>query len=213
MTYPLNKFYCFNKAISNKICNLILKETSYLNKEKGLIGDEKVDLLNNNQKIEHFQKIKQHRNSDVVFLSKTYIYQQVIPFVNFANKIAQWNYSFLYPETCQYTEYSGEQYYNWHQDCNDNPYDNSDKLARKLSCSILLNDPNEYDGGDLQFCWLDDEESGLKIKPTISSMNKYNIRQKGSIAIFPSFIHHRVTPVTRGTRKSLVIWFKGVPLI
>jgi PKHD-type hydroxylase len=67
---------------------------------------------------------------------------------------------------------------------------------RKLSVTVQLSDPDEYDGGDLQF-W---------------TGGQYPIsgpRGKGNVVIFPSFLLHRVTPVTTGTRKSFVLWLGG----
>ena len=94
----------------------------------------------------------------------------------------------------QFTEYhaTSSDHYVWHDDClgdKDGPYD------RKLSLSLQLSDPRDYDGGKLQFAM--DEE----ISTSASG--------QGDIVIFPSFRRHRVTPVTRGTRYSLVAWAEG----
>jgi PKHD-type hydroxylase len=67
--------------------------------------------------------------------------------------------------------------------------------ARKLSLVLQLSDPSEYEGGELQ---------------TMSGPNHCAVdRQKGLIAAFPSYMLHRVTPVTKGTRYSLVVWICG----
>ena len=73
---------------------------------------------------------------------------------------------------------------------------------RKLSMIINLTDPNEYKGGELQFDFRN-EAAGKNIH-TCEAM-----KEKGSIVIFPSFVWHRVTPVTEGTRYSLVNWIVG----
>lgn len=67
--------------------------------------------------------------------------------------------------------------------------------TRKLSFSIQLSDPDEYEGGDL----------------IIHSDGRANVveRKKGLIVFFPSFTDHEVTPVTKGIRKSLVGWIHG----
>jgi PKHD-type hydroxylase len=75
---------------------------------------------------------------------------------------------------------------------------NDDFYHRKLSCVIQLSDPTEYDGGDLV---LNPEASPLPLAE--------DIRMQGSITYFPSFVRHRVTPVTRGKRYSLTAWFEG----
>ena len=95
----------------------------------------------------------------------------------------------------QYTEYYGNNKgkYDWHVDLMDH-----NTYKRKLSMTIQLSSPDEYEGGVLQ--------------TTIGGSNLVNVpKHKGLITIFPSYILHRVTPVTKGTRKSLVAWFGGKP--
>ena len=67
---------------------------------------------------------------------------------------------------------------------------------RKISLVVFLSDTKDYDGGDFEF----QEEAKIPA-------------EKGSILIFPSFLSHRVTPVTRGLRYSLVNWFIGPALV
>jgi PKHD-type hydroxylase len=99
-------------------------------------------------------------------------------------------------ENLQYTEYD-ESYqgrYDWHFDVGEGPLN----CGRKLSVSIQLSDPSEYDGGDLQFS-LDGDRTVIAEK------------DQGTMIIFPSYLRHRVTPVTRGARRSLVTWITGPP--
>ena len=96
-------------------------------------------------------------------------------------------------EFAQYTEYPEGGFYDWH-------FDNDVNMAheppvRKISMTCLLSPENEFEGGDLE---LTKEGQVAKIK-------------QGHIIFFASFIRHRVAPVTRGTRKSLVMWFGGTP--
>lgn len=96
----------------------------------------------------------------------------------------------------QYTKYSADENgkYDWHCDtfwANPTAYD------RKISIVIQLSDAADYDGGDFQ---IDQQYPQL---PTDQ------IRTKGSVIVFPSFLNHRVTPVTRGERRSLVSWIQG----
>ena len=76
--------------------------------------------------------------------------------------------------------------------------------VRKLSMTLNLTDPDDYKGGDLKFDF--GPHAGRGRFKTCKE-----IRPRGSIIIFPSFIHHQVTPVTSGTRYSLVIWSLGKP--
>ena len=124
-------------------------------------------------------------------------------------------------ETIQYTKYGVGDYYNWHQDSGNNQYykpikneqpaegslDNNDEflinsvkinceIVRKISFSIQLSDPDDYEGGNLQ---LMDENRKSYIAP----------RQRGSIILFDSRTPHRVQKVRRGERKSIVGWVVG----
>ena len=97
-------------------------------------------------------------------------------------------------EQAQYTEYSDGGFYNWHMDNGVN-FESGNEPVRKISMSLLLNHESEFDGGDLELC-----EEG-KVAPL----------KQGHAIFFASFLNHRVKPVTRGTRKSLVMWFGGTP--
>ena len=80
---------------------------------------------------------------------------------------------------------------------------------RKLSMTCQLTDGSEYKGGELEFDF-------RNYDPHMRDESKHRIQckeilRKGSIIIFPSFVWHRVKPVTSGTRYSLVVWHLGQP--
>lgn len=105
-----------------------------------------------------------------------------------------WNYDLWgFFDAFQYTVYDGARgdHFEWHEDRGDG----SSRPQRKLSLTLLLTDPTEYDGGDFEIF--------------NGGSTKITAKDKGTIIIFPSFIQHRVTPVTRGIRKSLVGWCCG----
>ena len=92
----------------------------------------------------------------------------------------------------QFTKYTAPgQHYTWHCDRG------GGMGVRKMSVSLLLSDPDDYDGGDLQFKFGEEEQTAE--------------RERGIMTLFPSWSLHRVTPVTRGTRYSLVAWTSGPP--
>ena len=70
---------------------------------------------------------------------------------------------------------------------------------------MSLADGNEYEGGDLEFDLRNRGDSQSVIQTSKEA------RVKGSVIVFPSFVWHRVAPVTKGTRYSLVIWNLGFP--
>lgn len=91
-------------------------------------------------------------------------------------------------EAFQVATYNEGDHYDWHIDLGE-----GDNSTRKLAISVQLSDENDYEGGDLDF---------MKLETP-------SIRSQGSIIFFPSFMYHRVLPVTRGCRKSLVAWVHG----
>ena len=95
-------------------------------------------------------------------------------------------------ENLQYTVYDGKEggHYDWHID-----YGRNSHKPRKISLSVQLSDPSHYEDCDLQF----QIGSGVTTAP----------RTRGTVIAFPSFFLHRVTPVTAGVRKSLVLWATG----
>jgi PKHD-type hydroxylase len=72
--------------------------------------------------------------------------------------------------------------------------------------TVSLSNPEDYEGGELEF---DFRNNDLDKKQNIIKCDQ--IKPRGSIVVFPSFIWHRVKPVTKGTRYSLVIWNLGYP--
>jgi len=96
-------------------------------------------------------------------------------------------------EMAQYTEYPEGGFYDWHVDNDVNCA--NEPPVRKISMTILLSPENEFEGGDLE---LVKEGQAAKIK-------------QGHAIFFASFIRHRVAPVIKGNRKSLVMWFGGTP--
>ena len=95
-------------------------------------------------------------------------------------------------EKIQYSIYDGAEggHYGWHMD-----HGPHNPKPRKLSMSVQLTDPSQYEGCDLQF----------QVSDKIGSAP----RQRGAVIVFPSFVLHRVTPITSGVRKALVVWATG----
>ena len=92
----------------------------------------------------------------------------------------------------QFTKYTEPgQHYTWHVDRG------RGHGVRKLSLSLQLSDPETYEGGDLELRFGEEPQKAG--------------RERGMITLFPSWALHRVTPVTKGTRYSLVAWVSGPP--
>tara|TARA_B100000963_G_scaffold40743_1_gene30330 strand:- start:140 stop:733 length:594 start_codon:yes stop_codon:yes gene_type:complete len=96
-------------------------------------------------------------------------------------------------ENAQFTEYPVGGFYDWHMDCDINMQ--HEPPVRKISMTLLLNDPSEFEGGHLE----------------LGAPGKFGELKQGHAIAFASFINHRVQPVKRGVRQSLVVWFGGKP--
>jgi PKHD-type hydroxylase len=120
-----------------------------------------------------------------------WLHEKLGDMVNIANK-ELWRFDIAgMAESIQYAEYPADGgHYDWHMDTGPDQFS-----RRKISITVQLSDPSEYEGGDLQ----------LKI----NSGHQNTPKGFGTVVIFPSYLLHRVTPVTGGLRKSLVLWITG----
>lgn len=136
------------------------------------------------------------RKSSVMFLENTkendWIYNRMAGLAVNCNNERYWFDLLGFHQELQLTKYSEGDFFDWHLD-----FGAGEISARKLSITIQLSDPDEYEGGDLQFMMNQKVENAP--------------REKGTVIIFPSFIMHRVTPITKGTRQSIVGWVSGPP--
>lgn len=172
------------------------------------------------------------RDSKVAWLSDQWLYELIHPYVHEANRKAKWNWEWDYSEPFQFTVYEPGGLYSWHKDgysdhtkifrkyirgvtpiplkpdgrfppnyCSD---PNMVGKIRKISVTINLCEPGTYDGGNLKFDF--GQHNGSEQFHECDE-----IRDQGSMIVFPSFLPHCVTPITRGTRYSLVLWNLGRP--
>tara|TARA_R110001599_G_C11988523_1_gene635725 strand:- start:144 stop:692 length:549 start_codon:yes stop_codon:yes gene_type:complete len=150
-------------------------------------------LLNN------FEEILKIRESKVVFTSEQWLYDIVFDYMYTANKNSGWNFEVDAAEDMQITKYDVGGHYDFHPDGDGlTTYKNIenkflDGKTRKISMTIVLN--NDYEGGEFEFLG---DEVILKEKA-------------GTIIVFPSYKVHKVRPITKGIRYSLVVWFVGTP--
>lgn len=143
---------------------------------------------------------KSYRSSQIRWLPLNYetqpIYDKLVKLAKKANK-EMWKFHITnMKDELQFTEYNDEDegHYDWHMD-----FGGKRSSTRKLSMVVQLTDPEEYEGGRLQFM-----------------MNRDIIDapiEKGTVIFFPSYLMHRVTKVEKGKRNSLVCWFHGPPFI
>ena len=215
-----NYYYYFKSALSPKICDDIVAYGKAHQTEMAVTGglgrDENKDAYkaDGTMKKGAVKNLQKKRKSEIVWMNDKWIYKEIHPFIHRANKEADWNFEWDWSESCQFTKYGVGQHYGWHCDSWDKPYDKPDDLnshgkIRKLSVTVSLSDPSEYEGGNLEFDFRNQVDWERNKKSKIKECTE--IRPRGSIIVFPSFVWHRVNPVTRGTRYSLVIWNLGRP--
>lgn len=183
LIYPV---YWYENAFSDDSIKIIEEAAKQAKKEEGLINSS-----NNKQEVQD-----DIRKSNVKWLHSNIdgmqeIYRKCVTYVNSANA-DNFCLSLIGMETLQYTEYDSSYsgFYVKHIDASlalTDPLKN-----RELSFSIQLSEPDEYEGGELIIYSGSDEIVAPK--------------SKGTIVFFNSYVTHEVTPVTSGTRKSLVSW-------
>ena len=141
------------------------------------------------------------RRGSVAWLPRTdvsnqWIYSRLLEVIKTANN-ELWGFDVIgFWEDCQYTTYNGDKeggdHYGYHLDI-----DGEAGAQRKISIVLQLTDPSEYEGGELEI---------------LTNENPYwAAKEKGSCLLFPSFCLHKVHPVTKGRRNSLVLWASGIP--
>lgn len=175
--------------------------------QNGFLDIKDLKKLRDNLKLIPYQqaeianlKVDDYRKSEIKWITHSkewdWLFVKIIKYVQDINKKSyNFNLATLY-ENIQYTEYSSNYkgHYGWHMDASGNyPFN-----LRKISISIQLSSPDEYEGGDLEIFNGTTLDTPFIVPKT-----------RGTICIFPSFLLHRVTPVTKGTRRSLVVWVGG----
>ena len=174
-------YYYFDDAFTEDELTKIHNTANMYPKEAGtVVGDSEV--------------VSDYRKSTVIWVPEEnknmWLYNKISELAHVANT-QMWNYDIWgYGDALQYTIYEGNGgHYDWHADL-------GPKISnRKLSCVLQLSDADDYEGGELQFN---------------NGAGSVNVgKRKNRIVFFSSFVLHRVTPVTKGTRISLVTWLSG----
>lgn len=183
----------YEDAVSPEICNSIISRFNEENFRSGVVGAGGQGRVDTNI-----------RDAEVQWAPKYDLVESILTrFIIQANQEALWNFDITEPELVQIGKYKEGQFYGQHIDCyikgsdiigtgNGNAVVVPLLTQRKISASLLLNDESDYDGGDL-----------IVIEEVIQR------KKQGTIIVFPSFMAHKVTPVTRGVRYSAVCWMTG----
>jgi len=184
---PLSNFFYFEQGLTPEQADRVVEMAKQLPTKDGTVFDSG----------DSTSVVRSYRKSKIRWIPKTepfmWLYLELANLINTANK-RMWNFDIQgMQEDIQFTEYhSNEQgFYDWHVDVGEST------SMRKISIVVMLSDPADYEGGLLQ----------LKTGQTERTVP----RAKGTVILFPPYILHRVTPVTAGTRRTLVLWVSGPP--
>lgn len=180
-------FWAWEKELSGETCDHIISLAKKYELEDGVIGgnDEKPGVV-----------VKDKRNSGIRWIDDNFLSNAIFGFATKAND-SSWGLNVEARSSLQFTEYTVDQYYGWHMDT----FMLEDGM-RKLSIIIQLTDPSDYEGGDFQFRLHGGQVDDVPM-----------LRQRGTVLVFPSWIEHQVTPVTKGKRQTLVAWMSGPALV
>ena len=204
-----NYYWYFKSALTPKFCDDVIKHGLNKKETMALTGGYEDKKLSKNE----IKNMQRKRKSNVTWFNDSWIYKEIQPYVHQANKLANWNFQWDHSESCQFTKYKKNQYYDWHSDSWEKVYNKPGTedhgKIRKLSVTCQLTDGSEYKGGELEFDFRNYEPHMREEAKHLKQAKE--ILSKGSIIVFPSFVWHRVKPVTEGTRYSLVLWNLGYP--
>ena len=205
-----NYYYYFQSALTPRFCDELVKYGKLQQEQIALTGGQ-TEKVNKGKPLDDkdILDLKKKRDSNIAWLNDRWIYKEIQPFIHQANRLANWNFDWDFSESCQFTKYGPGQHYGAHCDSWESAYANADNKdtfgkIRKLSVTCSLSDPSEYEGGELEFQFRNQDDPTPKKKCI-------EILPRGSICVFPSFVWHEVRPVTKGVRYSLVIWSLGYP--
>ncbi len=220
-------------------CDKILGHAELLPWDPGMIGGagQQVD-ADGNSTWEGGKRDSNIRQSDVKWIFHGTMGEEldnkITQGINSCNKASGWNFAWSEVEHHQFTVYHHREeydeewkkavingtavpgdHYTWHQDSG--PFDQgvTPGFIRKLSSTIQLSEPDDYEGGQFQYIDPNGVFDSLKTSPRKFDIDAHvktvphSAKRRGSLIVFPSYMYHQVKPVTKGTRISLVSWFHG----
>ena len=180
MSYTEFDYWLIEKYIPDYICDEIIKN------HNDFIDSELYD----------GSVVGDYRKSGVCWIKEPFYLNLFFDIFKRANHDSNLNFQLDHIEDLQLTQYvAPDGHYDFHSDGDGHSRKNIDDSVRKLSMTCLLTDPNEFEGGNFQLQ---------------TSATPYDVKlERGDIVIFPSYKLHRVSPVTKGVRHSMVAWAHG----
>jgi PKHD-type hydroxylase len=175
----LPPYWKWDDAVSPEMCDMLLAERASLEEIQAKVGFS-----------DEFTANTSKRDSKVCWARQNHWVESVMyNHALYANESAGWRYQMGRPQPVQLTSYGIDGFYGWHEDWAPLLKHHD---VRKLSVVLLLSDPDDFEGGQFEF----EGHDPIKMK-------------RGTLIVFPSFLRHQVTPVTKGQRYSAVCWVTG----
>lgn len=211
--FSTNEWYYYIGALDKNTCNQIINvakgkwRTSRVNIKNDITDEERrIGINGDGGGIPGIDKNLRMCSNGVT--NDQWICESVWPWMLEANEVSGWKYDIRAAESMQITRYKKGEFFCFHKDGKSDCLSMYDRpgnefmhgYVRKLSMTVVLND--DYEGGEFQFATYSKEKCMIQTP---------EINKTGSIVVFPSDMEHRVTPVTKGIRYSLVVWFLGPP--
>jgi PKHD-type hydroxylase len=180
-----NVWEVWPSALTAVECDSIIERAALYNDQSATVGFSSATRSDESYRSSTIRWLDVGTESDLV--------DRLMHFVNSSNR-TNFGVEIVAPYDLQFTEYHGARKgkYDWHQDV---WLESTRAYDRKLSIVVQLSEPGDYEGGAFEFFGL--QHPGATFAP------------RGSLLIFPSFLQHRVLPVTGGIRRSLVSWVEG----
>tara|TARA_R100000687_G_C6401073_1_gene141882 strand:+ start:114 stop:728 length:615 start_codon:yes stop_codon:yes gene_type:complete len=198
----LKNYVFWSEALPISLCDQIVKYGTQQPSQEGKVGKSSKS------------PPKEIRDSTISFLEAPWILDWIREPLKQAN-VDIFRFDLNHLENLQFTKYVKGQHYSWHRDIQEENHQRN--YGRKLSFIIPLTDSKNYEGGEVEFKSFNASPDG-KIelydaspdgKPNPPIISKDEFKEQGTLLIFSSIIWHRVKPVTKGIRYSLVGWWGG----
>ena len=234
----LNPIGIIPEFLTPQECDLIIGTAERLAWDPGMIGGAGKQIDADGEEVTTGKRDSKIRQSDVKWIEHGMMGEEldnkITMGINTLNKSCGWNFQWDEVEHHQFTVYHHREeydedwakavkdgsavpgdHYTWHQDSG--PFDQGHRpgYIRKLSSTIQLSDPDDYEGGNFQYIDTNGVFDKLSINPRVYNVDEhvqtvpFSAKKRGSLIVFPSYMYHQVKPVPRGTRISLVSWFHG----
>ena len=189
-------FDVFPEAVPIYVCEQIIKDC----KQNVL---EQAEVSNSNRKSSRDRPDVRKTSVSFIKDKDNRINELAWHFLRKANE-SLFHYDLAFFQAIQFAEYKVGDFFDWHQDYGGISKSNE---VRKLSLTLVLSDPDTFEGGELQFY-----NGGRHMEDGITKtweQTKHDIQSQGTAIVFDSRDWHRVTPVTKGVRHSIVCWTVG----